>query len=159
MRRLASNVEEKPLPSFGWGVVAIAGFGVLMGLLIMVSVVLTIVFGAVTLGGLAGRLAVLGGIVTTTTGFTFSIIWRYITTIVIGLLLGQLIFRALNSSAEESRWWPMLLGVVILVILTAVPILGWLVKLGIVLLGLGAIWIWGLGVLRGPRTSPGAIEA
>ncbi len=159
MRKLAKNVEMKPLPSLGWGVVAIAAFGVLMVLLVLTSAVLTILFGLVTLGGLAGRFAVLGGIVTTTTGFGFSIIWRYITTIVVALLLGQLIFRALNSPAEENRWWPMVLGVVILIIVTAVPILGWLANLAVVLLGLGAIWIWGLALLKGRRAPQPTAEA
>jgi hypothetical protein len=113
----------------------------------------------VTLGGLAGRFAVLGGIVTSATGFSFSLLWRYVTSIVISLLLGQLIFRALNSSAEQNRWWPMLLGVVILVIITAVPVLGWLASLGVVLLGLGAIWIWGRGWLESRRGDPAAAEA
>ncbi len=159
MRELAKNVETEPLPSLGWGLVAIVAFGALMALLVIASVLLTLLFGVVTLGGLAGRLAVLGGIVTTTVGFGFSIIWRYVTTILVGLLLGQLIFRALNSPAEKNRWWPMLLGVVILVVVTAVPILGWLAKLAIVLLGLGGFWIWGLGVLREERAPQPATEA
>jgi cytoskeletal protein CcmA (bactofilin family) len=158
-RKLTKNVETQPLPSLGWGVVAIAVFGVLMVLLVIATILLTIVFGVVTLGGLAGRFAVLGGIITTTTGFSFSLLWRYVTSIVISLLLGQLIFRALNSSAEQSRWWPMLLGVVILVIITAVPVLGWLAKLGVVLLGLGAIWIWARDLWTSRRGSPGAAEA
>ena len=159
MRKLASNVEAKPLPSLGWGVVAIAVFVALMILLVVASVLLTVVFGLVTLGGLAGRLAVLGGIVTTTTGFGFSIVWRYVTSIVVGLLVGQLIFRAVKSPAEKNRWWPMVLGVVIFVVVTAVPILGWLAKLGVVLLGLGAIWIWGLELLGGRRQAVEVSEA
>lgn len=158
MRELANNVETEPLPSLGWGVVTVVAFGALMALLVIVSVLLTLLFGVVTLGGLAGRLAVLGGIVTTTTGFGFSIVWRYVTTIVVGLLLGQLIFRALNSPVEKNRWWPMLLGVVILVVVTAVPVLGWLAKLAIVLLGLGGFWIWGLEVLRKQRAPQPATE-
>jgi cytoskeletal protein CcmA (bactofilin family) len=158
-RKLARNVEMEPLPSLGWGVVAIAAFGVLMVLLLTATVLLTVVFGVVTLGGLAGRLATLGGIVTTATGFSFSLLWRYVSSIVIALLLGQLIFRAFKSSAEQNRWWPMLLGVVILVIITAVPILGWLAKLGVVLLGLGAIWIWGRDLLTSRRKEPAAAEA
>lgn len=157
-RGLARNVEEEPLASLGWGVVTIGVFLAGMALLVVVSVLLTVVFGAITLGGLAGRLAVLGGIATTTAGFSFSIVWRYITTIVVGLLLGQLIFRALNSPAEKNRWLPMLLGVVILIAITAVPVLGWLAKLGIVLLGLGALWIWGLEVLGGSEAAESAIE-
>jgi hypothetical protein len=53
----------------------------------------------------------------------------------------------------------MAVGVVILVVITAVPILGWLAKLGIVLLGLGAIWIWGLEVLGDRRPSRPVAEA
>jgi hypothetical protein len=158
-RKLAKNVETQPLPSLGWGVVAIAVFGVLMAMLLIATVVLTIVFGVVTLGGLAGRFAVLGGIVTSATGFSFSLLWRYVTSIVIALLIGQLIFRALNSSAEQNRWWPMVLGVVVLVMVTAVPVLGWLAKLGIILLGLGAIWIWGRDLLRNRGREPAGAEA
>jgi cytoskeletal protein CcmA (bactofilin family) len=157
-RKLAKSIETQPLPSLGWGLVAIAVFGVLMVLLIIATVLLTVVFGVVTLGGLAGRFAVLGGIITSATGFSFSLLWRYVTSIVIGLLLGQLIFRALNSSAEQSRWWPMVLGVVILVIITAVPVLGWLAKLGIVLLGLGAIWIWARDLLTSRGEDPATAE-
>jgi hypothetical protein len=146
-RKLARNVETQPLPSLGWGVVAIAVFVVLMALLLIATVLLTIVFGVVTLGGLAGRLAVLGGIVTSATGFSFSLLWRYVSAIVIAVLIGQLIFRALKSPAEQSRWWPMVLGVVLFAIVTAVPVLGWLVRLGAILLGLGAIWIWGRALL------------
>lgn len=158
-RKLARNLESKPLPSLGWGVVAIAVFGAVMVMLVIATVLLTIVFGAVTLGGLAGRLAVLGGIVTTSAGFSFSLLWRYVTTIVISLFVGQMIFRAFNSPAEQNRWWPVVLGVVIFVIVTAVPVLGWLVKLAAVLFGLGAFWIWLLDVLGGREAIPATSEA
>jgi hypothetical protein len=127
-------------------------------MLVIATVLLTIVFGAVTLGGLAGRLAVLGGIVTTSAGFSFSLLWRYVTTIVISLFVGQMIFRAFNSPAEKNRWWPVVLGVVIFVIVTAVPVMGWLVKLAAVLFGLGAFWIWLLDVLGGREAMPAASE-
>jgi FtsH-binding integral membrane protein len=157
-RKLARNVETRPLPSLGWGVVAVAVFVVLMALLLIATVLLTIVFGVVTLGGLAGRLAVLGGIVTSATGFSFSLLWRYVSAIVIGVLIGQLIFRALKSPAEQSRWWPMVLGVVLFAIVTAVPVLGWLVRLGAILLGLGAIWIWGRALLASRRENQAIAE-
>jgi cytoskeletal protein CcmA (bactofilin family) len=158
-RRLAKNIETQPLQSLGWGVVAIAVFVVLMVLLVIATVLLAVVFGVVTLGGLAGRFAVLGGIVTSATGFSFSLLWRYVTSIAMGVLLGQLIFRALKSPAEQNRWWPMVVGVVILVIATAVPVLGWLARLGIVLLGLGAVWIWGRDLLSNRGDSQAVVEA
>lgn len=142
-RKIASTVEKEPLPSLGWGAVSIVAFSALMGLLVTATIMLAVIFGVVTLGELAGRFAVLGGIITSSVGFSFSILWRYVTAVAISLLVGQLILRLFKSPAEDHRWWPMLLGVAIFVGITAVPVLGWLVKLVAVLLGLGAIWLWG----------------
>ena len=153
-RKVASIVQTRPLPSLGWGVVAIAAFVMAMLVLIIATVLLAIVFGIVTLGELAGRLAALGGIVMGAATFGFSITWAYVTKIVISLLLGQLIFRLFKSTAAEHRWWPMLLGVLIFVIITAIPVLGWLATLVTVLLGLGAVWIWGRDWLTGRKVAP-----
>ena len=164
-RKVAGIVESKPLPSLGWGFVAIAVFVVAMLALIIATVVLAIAFGIVTLGELAGRFATLGGIVMGTTAFGFSIVWAYVTRIVISLLLGQLIFKLFKSPAAEHRWWPMLVGVVILVAITAIPVLGWLAAAATVLLGLGAVWMWGRdwmrerGWLKGGGAAPAAVEA
>jgi hypothetical protein len=157
-RKLARNVETKPLPSLGWGAVSIAAFGVAMITLVIATIVLAVIFGVVTLGELVGRVVALGGIVASSAGFGFSLLWQYVTSIVISVLLGQLIFRLFKSPAEDNRWWPMVLGVVIFVIITAIPVLGWLAKLAAVLLGLGALWIWGRDWLRRTRqtTSPPA---
>lgn len=142
-RKIAKNVETEPLPSLGWGAVAIVAFGVAMFVLVVATIMLAVIFGVVTLGELAGRFAVLGGLLTGSLGFSFSLLWRYATAIIISLLMGQLIFRLFKSPAEDDRWWPMLLGVVIFVAVTAIPILGWLARLATILLGLGAIWLWG----------------
>jgi len=158
-RKIADNVRAKPLPSLGWGVVAIAAFALAMLVLVIATVLLAVVFGIVTLGELAGRFAALGGIATGTLGFGFSITWAYITRVVIGLLLGQLIFRLFKSPADEHRWWPMLLGVFVFVIVAAIPVLGWLARLAAVLLGLGAIWLWASEWLKSRKPAPAAAEA
>ena len=164
-RKVAGIVQSKPLLSLGWGFVAIAAFVVAMLALIIATVVLAIAFGIVTLGELAGRFAALGGIVMGTTAFGFSIVWAYVTRIVISLLLGQLIFRLFKSPAARHRWWPMLLGVVVLVAITAVPVLGWLATAATVLLGLGAVWMWGVdwmrerGWLKSAGAAPATAEA
>lgn len=142
-RKLASIVQSRPWPSLGWGVVAIAAFVLAMLVLISATVLLAIVFGVVTLGELVGRVIGLGGIAMSSLVFGFSVVWSYVTKIVISLLLGQLIFRLFRSPAAGHRWWPVLVGVVIFVAITAIPVLGWLATLATVLFGLGAIWIWG----------------
>jgi len=158
-RKVASIVEEQPLPSLGWGVVAIAAFLVGMLVLGMATVLLAIVFGLVTLGELAGRFVTLGGLVMGAAGLGFTLTWAYVTKIVISLLLGQLIFRLFKSPVAEHRWWPVLLGVVIFVIIAAIPLLGWLARLAAVLLGLGAVWLWGRDWLAARRAAPAATEA
>jgi len=157
-REIAKNVEIQPLPSLGWGAVAIVAFGAVMFALVIATILLAVIFGVVTLGELAGRFAVLGGLLTGGMGFSFSLLWRYVTTIVISLLVGQLFLRLFKSPAEDHRWWPMLLGVVVFIAITAVPVLGWLAKLGTVLLGLGAIWLWGRDWWRSRQAAPVAAE-
>ncbi len=157
-RRVAGIVQAKPLPSLGWGVVAIAAFGLAMLALTVATVLLAVVFGLLTLGELAGRFVALGGLALGATGFGFGLVWAYLTRIVISLLLGQLIFGLFKSPAAAHRWWPMLLGVLIFVSITAIPVLGWLATLATVLLGLGALWLWGRDWLRGRKAAPVAVE-
>jgi len=156
--KIAAIVQTKPLPSLGWGVVVIAAFVLAILVLIIATVLLVVIFGVVTLGELAGRFAILGGIVIGTLSFGFSIIWTYVTRIIISLLLGQLIFRLFKSPAAEHRWWPMLLGVLIFVIITAIPVLRWLAILVTALLGLGAVWLWCRDWLRDRKVTLLAVK-
>ena len=158
-RKIADTVQSKPLPSLGWGVVAIAAFALAMLALVIATVLLAIVFGIVTLGELAGRFAMLGSIATGMLGFGFSVTWAYVTRVVIGLLLGQLIFQLFKSPVAEHRWWPMLLGVFVFVIVAAIPVLGWLARLAAVLLGLGAIWLWASEWLKSRKPALATVEA
>jgi len=158
-RKVASIVQTKPLPSLGWGVVAIAAFVLAILVLIIATVLLAVVFGIVTLGELAGRFVALGGITMGAATFVFSVTWAYATKIVVSLLLGQLIFGLFKSTAAENRWWPVLLGVLIFVIIAAIPVLGWLAKLVTVLLGLGAIWMWGRDWLSSRKAEQVAVES
>ena len=158
-RKIARIVETQPWPSLGWGVVAFAAFLVLMVALLIATIFLAITFGIVTLGGLAGRFVALGGIVMSITGFAFSVTWAYVTRIVISLLLGQLIFRLFRSPAARHRWWPMLAGVVVFVIITAIPVLGWLATAAAILFGLGAIWLWARDWLQSRKPAPTVAEA
>ena len=157
-RKLAGIVEGQPLPSLGWGLVSILAFGALMFVLVVGTAVLAILFGLVTLGELVGRIITLGGIATGVTAFGFSVTWAYVTRVVVSLLLGQLIFRLFKSDAAGHRWWPMLLGVVIFVLIAAIPVLGWLARLAAVLLGLGAVWLWAREWLASRRVEPIAAE-
>lgn len=154
-RKMETIVRSKPLPSLGWGVVALAAFIVGMVALVIVTVLLAVVFGIVTLGELAGRFVTLGLIAFGAAGFGFSVVWSYVTRVVISLLLGHLILRLFGLQMAEKLWWPALVGVLIFVLVTAIPVLGWLVGFLVALLGLGALWIWAQEQLRERRAVAG----
>jgi MFS family permease len=156
-KTLSATLEAKPGSSLGLGVLAIAAFVAGFIALILVIGAVTAIFGVITLGELARRFVVLGGLITGAVGFSFGLLWRYVTTLVVSLLLGRLIFRLFQSDLEENRWVPMLVGVVAFVILWSIPILGWLVRLLTILVGLGAIWLWAQAALQRDKPQPAPV--
>jgi cytoskeletal protein CcmA (bactofilin family) len=156
--KLADIVRTRPLPSLGWGLVAIIAFVITMLLLIFATIFLPIVFGLLTLGGVALDLILLGGLVIGATGVGFGLVWSYVTRIAISLLLGQLIFKLFKSPAADHRWLPMLLGVFIFVLITAIPVLRTIAIIATVLLGLGAFWIWAYEGIKGRREASAAAK-
>jgi cytochrome b561 len=47
----------------------------------------------------------------------------------------------LFPNASVSRIWVMLTGIVIYVLLRAIPVAGWIIAVGVTLLGMGAIFL------------------
>jgi hypothetical protein len=151
-------LRAKPLPSLGWGVVSIAAFALALLVILIVTIIVTVVLGVITLGGLAGTTAWTGTLIMALLVFFFSIAVTYVTKVVVSLLGGRLILTRLKPDWAEGRIWPLVVGVVLLIIITAIPILGWLVNLAVVLLGLGALWLLGRDVYRQRRAAPAEAE-
>jgi hypothetical protein len=86
-----------------------------------------LVWGA-GLGGLSLALAI------------FSLAVGYLSKIIVAYLLGGLILNRLPVSFWGRRVWILLLGLVLLVLLLAIPILGWVLSMLTILFGLGAIY-------------------
>lgn len=159
MQNLKNTLAEKPLPSLGWGFVALAAFIVVMFAAVIATGLLALLIGAITLGGLAGNFLTLGGLVIGTAGLGFSVTWAYLTRVVVSFLLGDLILRLFNAQPGGRRWWAFILGLLIFVAVTAVPILGWILGVFAALLGLGALWLWGRDRLTASRArSTGSAE-
>jgi len=157
-KRVAGALQDKPLPSLGWGVVAIAAFFLALLVILIATIIVAVVLGIITLGGLAGTMVQTGILTMALLAFFFSIAVTYITKVVVSFLGGRLILARLKPDWAEGRTWPLVVGVVLFVIITAIPILGWLVKLVVVLLGLGALWLLGRDVYRQRRAVPVEVE-
>ena len=141
IRRPADMIQQRPLPSLGWGVVVFFGVFFVLGLLSAIVLALAILFGALTLGNLTGLSLLLGGSAFFALLIGFGLVAGYLSYLAVAYLGGRWILGRINPALTEKPYWSLLLGIVILVILTAIPFLGGLVRILVVLAGLGAVAI------------------
>lgn len=132
-RRVSETAQKSALPSLGVGcltvLVSLPLFVLLLVLVITIPAAILLPF-AVTLAWLFGWIA-------------------------LGWLIGDKVLLAVQ--ARESLRAPMVavaLGVLILALLGAVPVIGWLVGLGVGLIGLGAVILTGFGTQPYPTPAP-----
>ncbi len=147
---LSAQLQAKPLPSLGWGVVAWAGFFFAIILVVCVTILGGILFGVLTLGQLTGTVIWLGLLTVFALIVGFVLATTFVAKVVFGAALGKWMLARANSSLAEHRYWPMVLGVLITVAVIALlsfPLipgfLGGLLNFAVVLFGLGALWLWG----------------
>jgi hypothetical protein len=137
------KAEEQPLPSAGWGVATLL-VGYVGALIIAVLIiVLAIILGFITLGGLAGTVIGVGfgglGVVF----ISFQLLVSYGSKLIVAFLGGKLFLERFSPKYAEHKGWTLLLGVALYVLLRGIPFIGWLIGLAATLIGLGALWlIW-----------------
>lgn len=143
MRSGGSVLEDKPLKSLGWGLatIFITFFGIL--LLIGVMLLLAIIFAVVSLGDLSGSIVMVGMLIIFAVIVAFSLAVSYLAYIVVGDVIGRWILGRIRPALADNRFWPVILGVLLLAILAAIPVLGAVVVLLTVLFGLGSLWLAG----------------
>ena len=119
----------------------VAGIGFGLGALL---------FGVLTLGGLAGTIIWLGILSLFALILGFGLVTSFVAKIAFGQALGKWLLARANSPLAGHRFWPMVIGVVTTVAVIAlfsfpfIPgFLGGLLNLAVVLSGLGALWLWG----------------
>ena len=143
MRMLPENLNAQPLVSLGWGSILYAAvfFGVLA--IILITVLLALV-------GLRWNVIWLGWLLLSALGIAFFLVASYLTKVVVGEAIGKWILGRTNPAMAANKYWPMVVGVVVIVMgigLLSFPLLpfgffGWLVNFVVILFGLGALWMW-----------------
>jgi len=141
IRRPAGALQAKPWPSLGLGAATLLGFPVAMFVLIGVIVLLAILLGILTLGNLVGSVVWLGIAVVVALAVLFGLVVTYLSKIVVGYWGGRLVLKSINPKWAANPIWPVLLGALIVAILMAIPLVGWLLGLIITLFGLGTLWL------------------
>jgi hypothetical protein len=150
LKALSDKLRSTPLPSLGWGVVAYAGFFFILLLTLFVAILGAVVFGVLTLGGISGAILWAGILTIGLLILGFALATSFLAKIVFGMTLGKWMLSSAHSPLAEHRYWPMIIGVALTVAVIGVltfPLipgfLGWLLNFGIVLAGLGTLWLWG----------------
>jgi hypothetical protein len=136
----SERVRAHPLRAAGSGILTlITGFAVTV-ILVVVIAGIALGLNAITLQNLAfifGTLALLA------VGLAFFVFWlfaAYISKVIVSYLVGRLILKRL-APRSKSRFWPLLLGLVLYILVTAIPYAGWIIGFFVTLIGLGAVWL------------------
>jgi hypothetical protein len=148
-QRAVDQARTRLLPAAGWGLVTFfAGY---IGLFIagVTLLIVGILLGVVTFGGLANAVLGVGLSGLGVIGAVFSLMVAYGSKLVVACLVGQLVLRGLAPHSTENRFWSLVVGVLIYVVIRDVPLiipvvggaLGWLVGVVVTVIGLGALWL------------------
>ena len=144
VRRRATTVLDRPLATFGWGVLGLVAFLALGLAILLATVVLAVVFGLVTLGGLVALIVGLGVLAKIILILALWISTNYLAQIIVGFLTGVLVVEAVRPGRGSGLVLRLVVGLILYVVLRAIPVLGPIVGLAVVLLGLGTLfrWVW-----------------
>jgi len=157
-RRLADTVQARPAPTFGWGIVAFLALVVVAIAILVVTIILAVIFGRLTLGGLVPLVLGLGLLADATLLLGFLIFTGYVAQITMSFLGGRWLLDRVQPSWAPGRVLPLVVGLILFVILTAIPLLGVVIGLIVTLLGLGALWIWGRTALFPVPAEPSPVS-
>ena len=117
------------------------------GLIFLVVVPVAILIAFITMVGVpVGIIA----------GILYGIV-IYISRIYIGVWIGRKVLGYIKKSMATAFFWPLVLGVIIIALISLIPFLGWLFRLFILLLSLGAMWtvMWKAVPVRSKRKTQG----
>lgn len=126
------------------------GFPLAAMILLVGAILFGLFFAFIRLDGLGSAIVwlAMGAIVAGFVLFVLALV--YVTKLVVGYALGKWILTKLSPAAAEKVIWPLLLGVLIIVILIALPYIGWLFNFVLTILGLGALWLLGQSLRQPP---------
>jgi hypothetical protein len=155
-RDLSEMVRTRPLPSLGWGILGFILYIALAIAILLATILLAVILGLLTLGGLVLLIIGLGVLAEIILALAFWISTGYLAQIVVSFLVGRLLLERALPERATGRVLPLVVGLILYVILRAIPILGFIVALVVVLLGFGALcnWIWELFRRRPAHPSP-----
>ena len=139
-RKLVDAAYAEPLKAMGWGFV-LAAIGFLAIFIVpVIFVLLGILIGFLSLTSL---LYIWFGIIGVSLLLAFMLFFFALFTIsrlLAAFMFGRWLLKVLFKQ-EEKPWLSLLIGVILYVIIRAIPIIGWLAGLAALMIGSGAFWL------------------
>ena len=146
----SEKIRSAPLQSSGYGllglVIAFNGFVIAT---VLAAIILTIGLGLgyITLWNLAFYFWGIGYSSLVLAFSLFTLFVFYVSKVIVSYLVGLMILERIAPNAANHKIIALILGLLIYVLLIAIPYFGWAVSVIAMIFGLGAVWL----VFRGER--------
>jgi hypothetical protein len=139
--RWGEKVKRAPFSSAGLGLAAI--IVVTFGLALILSLILAVALGVGWIGFsvLGSVFGALGFFAVSTAYALFFVIVMYLSKVIVAFLAGLLILKRYERNNFWFRLGVLALGLLIYVLLAAIPFIGWAVSVVVIILGTGAFFL------------------
>ena len=107
----------------------------------LVVLAVSMLFWALSLGALGALTFTVGLFSILLAGAVYVFLVLFCSKLVAAFLIGRLLLTPLSPRAADTKVGCVLLGVLVYLLLAAIPFLGWLVAVAATFFGLGAIWM------------------
>ena len=142
---VAQKMRNESLQSGLWGVVVAVLFPLAVFVGVVALIILIVLLSLVSLGGLTGPAIQLGGLSLGAMLVAFGLAASFVTKLIFSYLVGAAILERTTPDFFAGKWGDftaVVLGVLLYEIVRTIPFLGALVAAVVILLGLGAIFLW-----------------
>lgn len=142
VRSVMDKISGSALPSFGWGLLVILLFPLVLMVTLALVIAMAFITGLITLGQLSSIVIGFGGFAIASFVVFFVFVISLVTKAVFAYMLGRLVVGRISQDTLASRWgdvWALAIGVLIYEIVRTIPIIGLFVAMAVILVGAGAI--------------------
>lgn len=141
VQRTVAQAREKAAPAAGYGLLAIFS-GYFIALVALVVILFAgLLFALLGLGGLSGPIFGVGFSSLALFVAIFTFLVSTLSKLVVAFLIGYLLLERTVPQAKNRSMWALVIGVLIYVLVSSIPIIGLLIGLAATLIGVGAMWL------------------
>lgn len=140
-----AQLQQRLLAAMGVGLLSLVAVLFMIPVIGIGLILLGLFFAVLTLVDLAGIFAGLGFLVFCLAGAIYFILFAWAGKLLVSYYIGSWILNKLAPQATVQRFWVLVLGALIFVLLAAIPFAGFLLTFLVDLAGAGALWyVWHL---------------